>query len=171
MRSADPLLFVMLEPFWQYAITTPPSREQQSLGGGRGIWNIVRRNRLLVPQMRLIAIVVTALFLTTAQASAEPFWMMDWSRQSPEQGCRAWSRDLIAQAEAYMRKNFADEVAFERQDMVDGRVDVVRFTAVGDPVGGRMTSVYVSDLGYCLATFYDYRTDDMLFRAGKPMNN
>ncbi|MDP3327210.1 hypothetical protein [Parvibaculum sp.] len=123
------------------------------------------------PKMRLSAIVASLLILTAAPAAAEPFWLMDWSRQSPSQGCRPWSRDLISEAEAYMRTKFKAEVVFDRQDMVDGRVDVVRFTAVGDPVGGRMTSVYVSDLGYCLATFYDYRTDDMLFRAGKPMNN
>jgi hypothetical protein len=121
--------------------------------------------------MRLPALIVALLTLSAVPATAEPFWLMDWTRMSPAQGCQPKSSDMIAEYEAYMRKTYENEILIERHDMVDGRVDVIRFTAVGDLIGGRMTEVYVSDLGYCLATFYDYRTDDMLFRAGEPIEN
>jgi hypothetical protein len=99
-------------------------------------------------------------------ARADVVWMMNWMAPSPQAGCQPTDVDAIDAGEEFLKRQVPGTKVRDEGFKV-GKVFVVRQWAEY-PNGNRNHFVYVDDYGFCLATFYIFRNDELLYRSGKP---
>jgi hypothetical protein len=117
--------------------------------------------------MRTLIAACAIIVMSAQMARADVVWVMNWMKGPPQAGCIPTRSEQIGQERDAVLK-MVPGTALKTESFTDGNVNIVRVSAQF-PNGNRSQSVYVSDYGYCLAMFYEFRDDSMRYIAGAPL--